>query len=358
MTAAVYDTNAVQAGALDSVSSRYHDLWLRRWLYSLFFVREGFPVPVVFASPSDAFSQFQTLWSLDKNPFRYLLELKDANGTPLYEPHPSPVRYPLISVYKKSTKYRTWQNFSYHRWRHINWPTVASDVHKCDLGNVTTSQMPMAWDFTYQIDYYSMRPDSQAFWIEKLMWEMYRTGGVPQTWICVQYPGWGPQMVRLRLEGDLQNNTPEAPPEGEHTEYRTTIQVVLEGFSVDLDYRVYPALWELIFRDSSAVTDPAEAYTILASADLRYQDNNVTLDSRSNVPEEGDCQQELADYGATIPADISAGDIPPVGGADANSQAGVGGIAGLSLVVGTSRIIDPNLVDYLIDPDGNFITAL
>jgi len=358
---AVTDTTlTVQAGELNSVSSRYHDLWLRRWLYDTFFVREGYPVPVVFASPSDAFSQFSTLWSLDKNPFRYLLDLKDGDGTPLYEPHPSPVRYPLISVYKTGTTYRTWQNFSYHRWRHINWPTVAADVAKCDLGNVMTSYMPMAWDFKYQIDYYSMRPDTQAYWIEKLMWAMYRTGGVPQTWICVNYPGWGPQMVRLRMEPDIQNNTPDAPNDGEHTEYRSTVNVILEGFSVDLNYQIYPALWELVFRNSSDINDPATSYTLLATEDLRFMDANPTLDSRPNVPAEGDCQQELADYGETIPANIGAGGIESFNGEDANSRSGVGG-AGLSTSappVTTSYIIDPNQTDYVIDPDGNFITAL
>lgn len=330
--AGIDTTLSVQAGDIDSVSSRYHDLWLRRWLYGLFFVREGYPTPVVFASPSDAFSQFQTLWSLDKNPFRYLLDLKDAAGTPLYEPHPSPVRYPLISVYKKGMGYRRWQNFSYHRWRHINWPTVSADVLKCDLGNVVTSYMPMAWDFRYQIDYFSMRPDSQAFWIDKYVREMHRTGGDPQTWIVVVYPGWGTQLVRLRQDGDIENNTPDAPPDGEHTEYRSTINLVLEGFALDLNYAVYPALWELIFRNSAEITDPQDAYTILTSADLRVNDDNPTLDSRSNVPPEGDCQQELADYNETIPASLVLTGIAPFTGENSNSQSGVGGIAGVNLV--------------------------
>jgi hypothetical protein len=93
------------------------------------------------------------------------------------------VRYPLLSVYRKGFKYRSYQNFSIHKFRHINWPTMSDDVGRCELGNVTTSKMPMAWDYRFQIDFYCNRPDTQAFFVEKLMREMYKTGGTPQTWM-------------------------------------------------------------------------------------------------------------------------------------------------------------------------------
>lgn len=311
-------TLSLKAGDLNNVSSRYHDLALRRWLYHLFFVKEGYPVPVVFASAMDAFAQFQRLWADDKNPFSYLLDLKDDTGKPLYEPHPSPVRYPLLSVYKRGLRYRNYQNFSYHRWRRFNWPTVSDDVDKCDLANVTTSQMPMAWDYRYQIDHFCLRPDTQAFFMEKLMWEMWRTGGIPQTWVLVDYPGWGQQLARLYIEGDIENSTPDAPNDGEHVEYRTTIQVVLEGFSVDVNYKILPALWELVFRNVPPSPDELDrALNVSTTSDLRIHDNNVTLDSRSSLPPEGDCEIELQNFGAPFTGLIDFtddGGVPPSGG--------------------------------------------
>ena len=118
-------TLSVKAGAVGGTSMRYHELALQAWLNVWAVVRVGYPVPVIFAAPMDAFSQFEQLWAQDTNPFRYLFDLKDAKGTPLYEPFPSPMRYPIISVYRKGWKYRMYQNFSIHRWRQINWPTVS-----------------------------------------------------------------------------------------------------------------------------------------------------------------------------------------------------------------------------------------
>ena len=157
-------TLEVAAGGLEATSMRYHELNLQRWLSSRFFVREGYGVPVVFSTPMDAASHFKQLWSDENNPFKYLLELKDAEGTPLYEPHPSPIRYPLISVMRRGIRYRPYQNFSIHSWRHINWPTVSDPgepgpgteqqgvgLVKCDLGNVTTSRMPLDFYYCFQI---------------------------------------------------------------------------------------------------------------------------------------------------------------------------------------------------------------
>ncbi len=264
----------------------------------------------------DAFGEFTRLWSSDQNPFQYLLDVKDESGKPLYEPHPSPVRYPLISVYKRGIRYRAYQNASYHDWRHINWPTVSADVDKCQLGNVTTSHRPLAIDFRYQVDHYSMRPDTQAFFTEKFLWEMWRTGGVPQTWILADYPGWGQHLIRLFMEGDVENATPEAPPEGEHVEYRTTLNLVVEGWSIDLDYKVYPALWELVLRETASPDEITTVDNVVASVDLRLRGHNATLDSRPDVPSDAECQSELADLGAPFvrTIDFAGRGIAPAGG--------------------------------------------
>jgi hypothetical protein len=322
------ETLTVKAGATGGTSMRYHELAVQGWLNKLFFVRFGYPVPVVFASPMDAFSQFTNLWSQETNPFTYLLDLKDTQGTPLYEPFPSPVRYPVISVYRKGWKYRAYQNFSIHRWRSINWPTVSDTgstiygpvqngvgLGKCELGNVTTSRFPMAWDYRFQIDHFCNRPDTQAFYIEQLMQEFWRTGGTPQTWIRVHYPGWGQRLVRLYLDGDIESLTPEEPEEGKNVEFRTSFTAVLEGFDVDLRYEIYPAMWELVYGQSTINPETLKkSFILFGSDDVRLKDNNSTLNSRRNVPPDDQCQIELREQ-----LNENTKVISPAGYANANS---------------------------------------
>jgi hypothetical protein len=289
----------VKTGSLGATSMRYHELAVQRWLNRLFVVREGYPVPVVFATPMDAFSQFTRLWSDASNPFSYLLTAVNENGTPLYQPYPAPVRYPLLSVYRKNFKYRVYQNFSIHNFRHINWPTVSPNVDRCELGNVTTSRMPMSWDYRYQIDFFCNRPDTQAFFIERIMREFYKTGGTPQTWILVNYPAWGQQLVRVYIDGEIENATPEEPEADKNVEFRTTLNVVVEGFSVDLDFQIYPALWQIVIGSGSV--DPVtleNAFNPIVEIDVRLGDNNPTLNARSNVPSDAECQVELNTSGS------------------------------------------------------------
>lgn len=288
---------------------RYHELALQRWLNRLFIVREGYPVPVVFATPMDAFSQFTRLWSEANNPFQYLLNATNEDGTPLYQPYPAPVRYPLLSVYRKGFKYRAYQNFSIHKFRHINWPTVSDDVGRCELGNVTTSKMPMAWDYRFQIDFFCNRPDTQAFFVEKMMREMYKTGGTPQTWIAVDYPAWGRQLIRVYIDGDIENSTPEEPEADHNVEFRTTVNLVIEGFSLDLNFQVEPAFWHLIFGNASVDPETLQrAFTPLREEDVRIRDNNVTLLDRENVPATEECQEHLNPPGQPFTDHIYIGD--------------------------------------------------
>lgn len=298
-------TQEVHAGALDAQSMRYHELWLQRWFYARFFVREGASVPVVFSTPMDCVAHFKNLWADDNNPFKYLLDLKDEKGTPLYEPHPSPIRYPLISVMRRGIKFRPYQNFSLHNWRHLNWPTVSDagpavpgreqqgvGLLKCDLGNVTTSRMPMAFDYKFQVDHLCLRPDTQAFFVEKVLTQFWRGGGGMQTWMDIEYPGWGAQYVRLYLEGDVDQFAPDdATLNDKNVEFRTSFNLVLEGFSLDVDYQVKPVLWKLVERNRSAT--PKELENLLhptLTTDLRLSGSNPVLDSRLDVPAAGTCQ--------------------------------------------------------------------
>lgn len=297
----------VESGGLGATSMRYHELWLQQWLYTRFFVKEGYPVPVVFGTPMDALGHFQQLWSAEQNPFRYLLDLKDAAGTPLYEPHPAPVRYPLISVMRKGIRYRPSQNFSIHSWRHINWPTVSSagsavpgvdhqgtNLVKCDLGSVTTSRMPMAFDYHFQIDHYCMRPDTQAFYVERLLNQFWRTGGTLQTWLEVVYPGWGSQYVRLFVDGDIDQSAPDdGQTQDRHVEFKTTFTITIEGFSVDVNYEVKPTLWKLV-QGTAALDDLAAFTGVRAVTDLRFTGQNPVLNSRTDIPPVGACQVEGA----------------------------------------------------------------
>ena len=286
---------------------RYHELWLQAWLYSRFFVKEGYAVPVVFGTPMDALGHFKQLWADDKNPFDYLLRAKDDKGTPLYEPHPQPVRYPLINVMRQGIRYRPYQNFSLHSWRHINWPTVSSaggvvpgteqqgtDLTKCDLGNVTTSRMPMAFDYKFQIDHFCMRPDTQAFFVEKLLNQFWRTGGTLQTWFEVVYPGWGSPYIRMCVEGEVNQAAPDdSQTSDRHVEFRTSFTLIIEGFSIDVNYEVKPTLWKLV-QGPASVSELLQLTGDRVLADLRFTGTNLVLDSRSDIPPTGVCQTEGA----------------------------------------------------------------
>lgn len=306
------NTLNVADGALSGTGMRYHELAMQRWLNRVFTLRWGLPVPVVTTSPMDAFSTFSQLWAAGAdNPFQYLLDAKDADGKPLYQPHPQPVRYPLISLHRKGWKFRNSHNFSIHRMRHINWPTVSSpgpgvygvtnngtNITRCNLGDVTTSRFPMAFDYRFQIDHFCNRPDTQAFFISQAFREFWRSGGPQlQTWVKVSYPGFGDKLVRLYIDGDIENLTPEEPEDGKNVEFRTSFNVVLEGYDIDLDYKVYPALWRLMLRAGAASPDAVTlAFSFAGTSDLREHPQNPILDYRqkhADMPPTGTCPADL-----------------------------------------------------------------
>lgn len=299
------DTLSVKKGTLGALGMRYHELALQRWFYSTFFVREGFPIPVVFSTPMDAFGNFSQLWKSDKNPFKYLYDLKDEKGTPLYEPYPSTLRYPLISVFRRNWQYRAEQSFGLHQFRHMNWPTVDKDVGKCDLGWVTTSFRPNAWDYRFQVDHFCMRPDTQAYFVETLMRSFATGGGTSQAWMTIRFPVLGFQRIRMYIDGNIENTTKEEPEDQNNVEFRTTFTLCVEGYSIDQDVQFVPALWNLLMRSTAAAPEElVKLFNEEVSVDLRFQDNNPTLDSRSDIPPDSECQQNLASYGTYPPFDI------------------------------------------------------
>lgn len=300
------DTLSVRKGTMGATGMRYHELALQRWLYSTFFVSAGYPIPVILSTPMDAFGDFDKLWKSPNNPFKYLFDLKTEQGTPLYEPYPSNLRYPLISVFRRSWQYRAEQSFGVHQFRHMNWPTVDSNVTKCDLGHVAVSYRPNAWDYRFQIDHYAMRPDTQAYYIEQLMRAFAVGGGTPQTWMTVHFPALGFQRIRMYIEGNIENSSLEEPEERANVEFRTTFTLVVEGYSIDQNIQFVPALWELLVRPSQLSGSPSEldnAFNSQVRVDLRLDDNNVTLNMRDNVPPE--CQHTLVSKGTYPPHDLS-----------------------------------------------------
>lgn len=270
-------------------SMRYHELALQRWLNQNFHVTEGYPVPVVYTAPMDAFSHFRELWSQDNNPFLYLLDIKDKGGKPLYEPHPSPPRYPIISVHRKGWRPRVGQNYSCRQWRRLSWPTVVSSgtVVRQDLGNVLVAQMPMAWDFLYQVDFFCLRPDTLAAFIKHFMWKLYRTGGqTPQTWVTVAYPFYGHLFARTWLEGDITPMMPETPDNEVNVEYRVSLSLVMEGWEVDINIREVPTVWKMVVNDKEEVSPGVLETVYTKTVDLRTPGvvTNQVLAGRANVP--------------------------------------------------------------------------
>ena len=294
------NTSKVKVSSVETTGMRYHELALARWLNRVFLLKWGPPVPVVFSSPTDAFSLFSKLWAESNNPYQYLLDIKDENGKPVYQPHPQPARYPIISVFRRGWRLRNWQNFSIHRMRWLNYPAVSSHLPGAygredignnlklkDLGNVTTSRFPVAVDYTFQIDFFSTRPDTQAFFLSQLFNEFWRTGANQlQTWTEVVYPGLGKRIVRLYLDGNIDSVTPEMPEGDSMVEFRSSFSVVMEGFEVDVDYRVYPAFWNLVLRTKIPSPQQLEsAFAEIISKDLRSTQNNPVIKSKYELTE-------------------------------------------------------------------------
>lgn len=277
-------TLKLATGTIDVTEMRIHELALQNWFNQIFLVREGYPVPVVFSSPMDAYAHFKNLWAMDKNPFAYLYAVKDDLGNPAYEPHPTPPKYPLLSVHRKNWAYRPSHNFSIHPWRRINWPTVSADVDKNDLANVTVGMMPMAMNLRYQLDHFCLRPDTQALFVRRLFREFARTGGQLQAWIPVVYPGWGTQNVRVSMEGDIENMTPEEPEDNKQVEFRTSCTLIVEGYSVDVDFRQVPAVWSILFGGGTPAPDVLQKAYSTHEEDLRVDGRNETLEARGGLP--------------------------------------------------------------------------
>jgi hypothetical protein len=321
-------TLTVQNGSRLTTAPRYHDFAVQRWFDSHFFVREGYPIPMVFTSPMDAWSHYEKAWRSEENPFRHLLQIG-------YSPSPAPPRYPLINCHKKGWKLRKNQAFGTSRWRKVNWPTVSDDVTKCDLGNVTQADMPMGLDFTYDITHWSTNPESQNRFIDSV----YRhfapsTSGDLQTWIIAAYPGYGLQAIRAYIpDGQIENGT-EQSGDGKQIEYVTQFTLIVEGFSVDTRFRIVPTLHKIIFKELVPPGELEEAYNEIYREDLRIYGVNDELNRRPNVPAAGCGPISDVGNGITTSWKIAAPIPPPT----ITMPIVFGGVSGVSSTSGTVYI--------------------
>lgn len=280
---------------LELTSVRIHELALQKWLYKNFPIQDGgYPTPVVFATPRDAHAEFARLFKASNNPFKYLLEIKDSRGQPVYNPHPSNVFYPLFSVRRLDWQYRAAQSASYHRDRRVFYPTADQDprnVRLGQLGVVASHQMPSAWDFRFQIEYFCKTPQTMSRFVNRLQRKLWISGGVPQTFIVARYPfPFKAQYLRMYLDGGIQNMAPEANND-DNQEQRISFNLTIEGFSMDYVTVFSPNMWYVALSQEQYPMPPDELdkyfdfhATYAGLDDVRVGQENPAIESRPGLP--------------------------------------------------------------------------
>jgi hypothetical protein len=281
--------------SLEFTSVRIHELALQRWLYKAFPLQEGgYPTPVIFATPKDAHAEFTRTFQSAQNPFKYLLEIKDAKGHPVYNPHPSNVFYPLISVKRTGWNYRPSQSYGYHRNRRMFWPTSDKDptlVRLENLGTAAGNQMPTAWDFRFQVDYLCQKPQTMSVFVNRLQRKLWVSGGVPQTFIVARYPfPHGKQYLRMYLDGGIQSITQEGDNEN-NQEFRISFTLCVEGYAVDFRTVFSPVMWQIGIGKEAVTMPPDELdryfdfdVTYAGLDDVRVDQQNPAIESRPGLP--------------------------------------------------------------------------
>ena len=263
-----------------------HAIALVRWLNHRFLLREGVPIPVILASPMDAFSQFDKLWQQANSPFAYLQNMGQTPGTPAV--YPVNQRYPLLSLDFRSAEYAANRSYSGRVYRCLGWPTVEAQdtpgMTLSQLGWVNQARMPLAFNYRYQLDHWALRPDTQAFFIRQLFKAVKASGADLQTYIKVLYPAYyGGALVKLRIDPNIQDGTQKDPAD-DTIKYRTTVNLTVEGWAIDQTIRTTKAFW--ILNNLAVAFDPAQLDQVylMQNTDLRpYQDNPV-LALRANLP--------------------------------------------------------------------------
>lgn len=284
---------------------RVHELAIQNYLYKHFVVAEGYPVPVVFASPMDAYAAANTLWQAkeeENNPFQYLRALKDENGKAAY-PYPDNIRYPIISVKRMGWTPDIQRSWGIHKWRKAWYPSIVGELQEKetiiessgtivqhDLAHVAQVRMPTGWNYKFQIDHFCKYPETQAWFVDSVMRSFPFAGGSMQTWIPVMYPTfYGAELraIRLYLEGNIETPSLFEPEDGQ-VEFRTSFNIVLEGYSPDRDVELHPVLWTI--ASSICPLCPGELKELFdgpcveEEADLREPMANRVFNEKQDLP--------------------------------------------------------------------------
>lgn len=275
-------TGPVSTPNSDLTPMRLHEVAMQWWCHQHFFVRDGFPTPVIFSKPMDAYMHYEEMWAKEQNPYDYLRKAKNENGELLY-PWPAPARFPLIVINRKRQSFRPYGNFSTSKNRHVSWPTVSDNVNRNDLGSVRVRNRPIGLNFHFDIVHYCLRPDTQALFIQNVWNCFWRSGGTPQTWIKVVYPDdLGAQMVRMTLDSEITDTTLDDPGL-QQSKCVTSFSVHVEGWQVDMADKVYPALWHNVVN-AYAVDIGQLRLIYTKQTDLRDEPPKSVIVTRDGVP--------------------------------------------------------------------------
>lgn len=266
---------------VDLTAVRLHGYALRRWFYRNFLLREGMPVPVVYAFPVDAFSEFNRLFT-QTNSYDYL---KTAS------PHVWPVntQTPLISFAFTGDHHRPDMSSSNRVNRTYSWLTAGptEGVGMNQLASVKQVRYSAGADFNFQVDFWCQRPDISAVFYEQLG-QAFRVGAgsVRQSWVTVPYPvTHGTQTVRLVQTSDavMVQETSAAPADG-IVLYHTSFTVTIEGYYADRSSIIVPALWYATLSIDNPSLNALDEIYRLSHTDLRTFGTNPVLALRSHLP--------------------------------------------------------------------------
>ena len=265
---------------------KMHALALTRWINQWSFLKEGVPTPVIWATPMDAFSQFDKLWQDANSPFAYLKGMGQPDGAAVV--FPVVQRFPLINIDFRGMSYAADRSYSGRTYRRLGWPTVEGQqtpgVTLSSLGYVSQARMPLAFNYRYQVDHWALRPDTQAFFIRQLLKSVRASGAELQTYVRTLYPSYyGNALVKLKIDSDI-NDTTEKDPTDQTVKYRTTINCTLEGWAIDQTLTVTPTFWTV--NNMSIAFDPnhLDQIYLMNSTDLRPYQQNPVLGLRQNLP--------------------------------------------------------------------------
>jgi len=272
---------------VDLSAVRLHGMAVRWWCYRHFTLSEGSPVPVVYASPMDAFAEFKRLYNTPNGPYSYLKAPAIA-GPKVW---PENTVTPLISINFLGLTYRPDLSAASRVNRYNAWVSVSSAAQgmvENELGGVQQTNYAQAFDFSFQLDMWCQKPNTQAVLIEQLLQAFRSTAaGVMQTWVPVPYPKThGNQLVRLRIEDGPRNMTEsvDMAPEAKTVLYRTSCTVLVEGYRPDRTRVIVPTVWyfSLGIEENLSPADLNTLY-VLNNYDLRQNPNNPVVKLRQTT---------------------------------------------------------------------------